>query len=217
MLTGRHEGFRSALVVLEIGLALVLLTGAGLMLKSFLRMRAVDPGFRPENILTMPVDLPDSQYRSAAQIQEFHERTLEKLANLPGVAAAAAINWVPLGSLLMKGDFQLEGGRQLPPGYLVDKPTVSPDYFRVMGIRLLSGRSFSEHDTAAAPGVVIVSESVVRRLWPGEDPVGKRIALEDRPKPEDWLTIVGVVDDVGLTKPNPAVYSPTFRCGVRFF
>src|SRR5207247_700155 len=140
-LAGRHEGLRSTLVVLEVGLALVLLTGAGLMLKSFLRMRAVDPGFRPENILTLTVDLPDSHYRSAMQIQEFHERTLAKLASLPGVLGAAAVNWMPLGSLLMKGDFKLEGGRQLPPRYLVDKPSVSPDYFRVMGIRLLRGRA----------------------------------------------------------------------------
>ncbi len=219
-LTGRHEGLRSTLAILEVGLAFMLLAGAGLMLKSFLRMRAVDPGFRPENILTMTVDLPESQYRSTTQIEEFHERTLAKLASLPGVLGAAVVNWIPFGSLLMKGDFRLEGGRQLPRGYLVDKPSVSPDYFRVMGIRVLRGRSFSDRDTATAPGVAVISQSVARRLWPGEDPIGHRIVLEDRPKPEDWLTIVGVVDDVrqeDLTKPNPAIYQPSLQVKIPFF
>jgi putative ABC transport system permease protein len=210
--SGRHEGLRSALVVSEVALALALLTGAGLLLKSFLRMRAVDPGFRSENVLTMTVDLPASVYRTTAQSQAFHARMLEKLSSLPGVVAAGAVNWVPLGRLLTMGDFQLEGGRQLPRGYRVDKPCVSPGYFRTMGIRLLSGRDFEERDSAAAPGVVIISQSVARQLWPGEDPIGKRISGEDRPRPEDWMTIVGVVEEVrqqSLTeKPHAAIYQP---------
>ena len=210
--TGRREGLRSALVVSEVALALVLLTGAGLLLKSFLRMRAVDPGFRSENVLTMTVDLPASVYRTTAQSQAFHARILEKLSSVPGVVAAGAVNWVPLGRLLTMGDFQLEGGRQLPRGYRVDKPCVSPGYFRAMGIRLLSGRDFEERDATAAPGVVIISQSVARQLWPGEDPIGKRISGEDRPRPEDWMTIVGVVEEVrqqNLTeKPHAAIYQP---------
>jgi predicted permease len=211
-LSGSHGRFRNALVVAEIALALVLLSGAGLMLKSFARMRAVDPGFHPDNVLTMTVDLPDSTYRTAPQINAFHERTLEKLSRLPGVVSAGAVNWLPLGEGLMAGDFQLEGGRHLPPDYMVDKPVVSPGYFRTIGIRLLSGRDFAARDHAGAPGVVIVSQSVARQLWPGVDPVGKRISMEDHPGPGDWLTIIGVVDDVrqqGLTqKADPAVYQP---------
>jgi uncharacterized membrane protein YeaQ/YmgE (transglycosylase-associated protein family) len=103
------------------------------------------------------------------------------------------VNWLPLGSALIQGDFHLEGGRHLPRGYMVDKPAVSPEYFRVMGIRLLSGRVFSERDNADAPGVVLVTQSVARTLWPGEDPLGERLSMEDDPKPQDWLTIAGVV------------------------
>jgi putative ABC transport system permease protein len=210
--TSGREWLRSALVVAEIALALVLLTGAGLMLKSFLRMRAVNPGFRPENILTMTVDLPDSTYPNTTAIQAFHTRTLAKLSNLPGVLAAGAVNWLPLGDALILGDFHLEGGRPLPRGYAVDKPAVSPDYFHVMGIRLLSGRGFSERDNSDAPSVALISEFVARTLWPQENPLGKRITLEEDPKPQDWLTVVGVVDDVRQTslteKPHPAIYQP---------
>src|SRR5262249_56887358 len=109
--TGRGERLRSALVVSEITLTLVLLTGAGLMLKSFLRMRAVDPGFRAENVLTMTVDLPESLYKTTAGIQAFHVRTLEKLSTLPGVLSAGAVNWLPLNRALIRGSFHLDGGR----------------------------------------------------------------------------------------------------------
>ena len=210
--TSRHEGLRSALVVSEIALALVLLTGAGLMLKSFLRLRALNPGFRAENVLTMTVELPDAVYHTASQLQDFHTRTLAKLSGLPGVIAAGAVNWSPLGGLLTKGDFQLDGGRHRPRGYIVDKLCVSPAYFRAMGIRLFRGRVFTERDSASAPGVAIVSQSVARTLWPGEDPIGKRISEEDHPKPGDWLTIVGVVDDIRqmnlADNPDPALYFP---------
>src|SRR5436309_3416836 len=99
---------------------------------------------------------------------------------------AGSSHWMPLGRGLMRGDFQLEGGRKLPRGFLSDKLVVSPGYLRTMGIRLLSGRDFTERDRAE-PGVVLISQSVARRLWPGEEAVGKRIAEPEHPKPEDWL------------------------------
>jgi len=126
--------------------------------------------------------------------------------------AAGAVNWSPLGGLLTKGDFRLEGGRPLPPEYMADKLCVSPAYFRAMGIRLLRGRVFTERDSASAPGVAMVSQSVAKTLWPGEDPIGKRISEEEHPKPGDWLTIVGVVDDIRqmnlAEKPDSALYFP---------
>jgi predicted permease len=219
--TRRHEGVRSALAISEIAMALTLLVGAGLMMKSFLRLRAVDPGFAPANVMVMTVDLPDSTYRTAEQMRSFHTRTLTEFSRLPGVQAAAAVNYLPLGEFLTRGDFQLEGGRALPPGFLVDKPGVSAGYFRAMGIRLVRGREFTDRDNEKAPGVVIVSESVARSLWPGEDPLGKRVSMEDHPKPDDWLSVVGVVEDVkqqGLAKrADPEVYQPYPQLTRTFF
>lgn len=133
------------------------------------------------------------------------------LKALPGARSVAAVSFLPFG-FGVRGDSQLEGGRRLPEHYQVNKPVISPEYFRTMGIRLLRGRSFTEHDNSGAPGVVIVSESVARQLWPAGDAIGKRISLEDRPKPEDWLTIVGVVADVrqqGLKdKESAVIYLP---------
>jgi putative ABC transport system permease protein len=219
--SGRREGLRGALVVAEVALALVLLTGAGLMLKSFLRMRAVNPGFHAENVLTMTVDLPDSLYRGASDMKAFHERTLERLSRLPGVSHAGAVNWLPLAGALIMGDFHRADGRPLPPDYMVDKPSVSPGYFQTMGIRLLRGREFSSQDTASAPGVAIISARLAREVWSGENPVGQRITMEDDPKPQDWLTIVGVVDDVRqerLTgKPSVTMYRPIPQVTFPFF
>jgi putative ABC transport system permease protein len=219
-LTARRATLRSTLVVSEIALALVLLTGAGLMLKSFMRMRAVDPGFRTENVLTMTVDLPDASYPTVTAIQAFDSSILTKLSNLPGVVAAGAVNFMPLQPVLIQGDFTLDGGRKLPRDYNVAKPDVSPDYFRVMGIRFLKGRGFTDQDNSSAPGVVIISQSVARTLWPGRDPIGQRITMEDEPKPKDWLTIIGIVYDVRqrLTgRPLPAIYQPYQQVTRPFF
>lgn len=140
-------------------MALVLLTGAGLMIRTFMLIRAVDPGFRTENILTMTVDLPDASYPTAAAIHAFSANALAKISSQPGVIAAGAINWMPLQPALVRGDFKLDAGRKLPPGFMVAKPAVTPDYFQVMGIRLLQGRGFTERDNGTAPGVVTRTET----------------------------------------------------------
>jgi putative ABC transport system permease protein len=196
---------RSALMVSELVLALVLLAGAGVMVKSFLRMRAVDPGFRPDNVLTLVVSLPDSVYPTAAAKHDFEARLLEKLTAPPGVTSAGAVDLRPMGEFMLNGSLVIEG-RTLPPNYLVDKPCVSPGYFRTMGIRLLACRDFSPRDDLSAPGVAIVSQSVARELWPGESPIGKRLSLEEPPTLKDWVTVVGVVEDVRQ-------YSPTIGPG----
>jgi predicted permease len=220
-LTGGRQRLRSLLVISEIAMALVLLTGAGLMIRSFMLMRAVDPGFRTENILTMTVDLPEASYPTATAIQAFYANVLAKISNLPGVVAAGAVNWMPLQPALVRGDFNLDGGLKVPRGFIVAKPAVSADYFRIMGIRFVQGRAFTEQDTSSAPGVAIVSQTVARTLWPDEDPIGKRVTLEDKPKPNDWLTIVGVVDDVRQQSPTdppmPAVYQPYRQVTRPFF
>ena len=218
--TTSHEKMRGALTVSEIALALVLLTGAGLMLKSFLRLRAVNPGFAPHSVMTITVDLPESTYRAGSQMRAFHARTLDELSRLPGVSASGAVNLLPLGEFLTMGTFSVEGS-QRPPGFMVVKPCVSPGYFKTMGMPLLGGREFTEADNETAPGVVVVSQSVARTLWPGQDPVGKRISMEDEPKPEDWLTVVGVVEDVkqrGLAQSSDAaIYQPYLQISSPFF
>jgi len=211
---------RAALVVGEIALALVLLTGAGLLLRSFLRLTAVDPGFRADHVLTMTLDLDDASYGTAATLRAFHTRVLEQLSSIPGVISVAAINWRPLGGALIKGDFQIEGSPDLRDVRVVDKPAVSPRYFATMGLRLMRGRDFTDADDESAAGVAIVSRSVAR-LFPSEDAVGKRITLQTTPTPEDWLTIVGVVDDVkqeGLAQPaHAAIYRPYRQVTFPFF
>jgi putative ABC transport system permease protein len=219
--TRSNERLRTALAVAEIALALILVTGAGLLLQSFLRMNAVNPGFNPDRLLAMKVSLPESIYREPRQMQVFHQRMLEQLGQLPGVAAAGGINWMPLsGGNYIVGDFVLDGGRTRPRGYIVGKPAVSPGYFRAVGITLQAGRDFSALDNAGAPGVAIVSQSVARRLWPGENPIGQRLSMNNRPKPEDWLTVIGVVNDVHQLKltdePDGAIYQTFSQVKGRF-
>ena len=140
---------------------------------------------------------------------------------MPGVQAAAAVNWLPLGNMAIFGDVQAEDRADLVGQYNATKVAVSPRYFETMGIRLVRGRAFTDADGAGALPVLIVSESVARRLWPGGDPIGKRMALRDNPAPADWLTVVGVVDDVRQggfrTEPTHAVYQPFMQVTNRFF
>lgn len=218
---GRQFG-RSALVITEIALAVVLLTGAGLMIKSFARLRSVDPGFRPNSVLIATVNLSLDNYRTARQCLNFHRNALEKLASIPGVQSAAAVNWLPMDDALTIGSFRTEGKPDSSPGFNVSKPGVTPDYFQTMGIRLIRGRGFTGRDTESSPGVVVISEAVARKVFPNQDPIGKRITLEDRPKPEDWLTIVGIVDDVkqeslGEKSSPPAIYQPLPQVTRPFF
>ena len=193
---GPQQRLRAAFVIAEIALALVLLTGAGLMIKSFILMRSLDTGYDARRVVTMAVDLPSIAYPDATRIQAFHTALLEGLARIPEVEAVGAVSYRPMGDMGIMGDFQVEGPSPLPHGYSVGKPTVSPGYFRALGIRLLAGRDFTAADRTGAPGVVVASESVARRVWPGQEAVGKRISMSDRPGPNDWLTVIGVVADV---------------------
>jgi predicted permease len=215
-----QERLRAAFVVAEIALALVLLTGAGLMLKSFVRLRAVDPGFDTANVVSLSVELPQSVYSSPERLKVFHQDMIARLSALPDVVSAGAVNWRPLGTMLIRGDFRAESV-PISENFLVDKPAVSPGYFPAMGIRLMRGRDFTDRDTASSPGVAIVSRTVAKMLSPAEDPLGMRISVNSRPTPQDWLTIVGVVDDVKQLGPamgsHPAVYRPYTQMRQTFF
>ena len=193
---GSHHGLRSVLVTAEITLALMLLSGAGLMIKSFLMIRSLDTGYDASRVLTMSVNLPEIAYPDAARLRAFHTALLEQLTRIPGASAVGAVAFRPMSDVGIMGDFVVDGPTPLPHGYTVDKPTVSPGYFAALGIRLLAGRDFTSADRAGAPGVVVVSQTVARQLWPDERAVGKRISMQDQPGPNDWLTVIGVVNDV---------------------
>ena len=193
---GRRGRARGALAAAEIALALVLLTGAGLMIRSFLSLRAADKGYDGSRVMTMGVELPSLQYPDAGRLKAFHAELLGVLARIPGVRRAALVSTRPLANVGMMGDFTVDGPSPQPKGYTVDKTLVSPGYFATMGLRLVRGRDFTTADDGRGPGVVIVSELVARRLWPGEDPLGRRVSMQEQPTPDSWLTVVGVVSDV---------------------
>ena len=212
--TGRaSQGMRGALVVAQLALAMVLLVGAGLLVRTFWNLRNVDPGFQATQLLTFRVELPDTRYKTVATQMRFRRDALDKLDALPG-ARAAMISELPLSGESLSHDFLVEGWPQVAPG---DEPSVETrsvlgDYFAVMGMPRQGGRDFAANDfNSDAPLVGIVNDALVHKYFPGEDPIGKRVrwAREDEPH---WITIVGVVGDVhhfGLDKPDlPALYSP---------
>ena len=219
-LTARSQLMRNVLVVGEIGMALILLIGAGLLVKSFIKLRSVNPGFRANNVTTMTVHLPQ-QYRTAEQMKAFHEKVLERLTTQPGVSSAAVVNWLPMGRALIMGSFSVEGVPDSATQFNVSKPAVTPGYFQTMGIRLLKGRDFTPADNERTPGVMIVGQRTARRVWPNEDPIGRRITFADHPEPEDWYTVIGVVDDVKQENLSqempPAIYQPLAQVQVPFF
>jgi putative ABC transport system permease protein len=207
---------RSMLVVAEIALSLVLLTGAGLLVRSFLKLQSVDPGFNAENVLSMQIDLSGPNYRKAAPVIAFHDQLLERVRALPGVQAAASKSFVPIAAdgAFAYLTFMIAGRApdmaNLPVAFY---NTVSPDYFKTMEIPVLRGRAFDEYDVRKAQNVAIINETLARRYFAGEDPLGQRITLEDEnPKDEDWETIVGVVKDTKPraldSEPVPEIYMP---------
>ncbi len=188
---------RSLLVVSEIALALVLLVSAGLMIKSFSRLLAVDPGFNPQNVLTMSVSLRGPKYDKPEQVTGFAQQTLERVRALPGVSFAALGTQLPLTDSHSRRDITIEG-QPLPDVGEFPHPdfhTVSPDYTKALGLPLLRGRDFTPADNKQAPGAVLISESLARRFWPNGDAVGKRILIGHPAPNNPWQTVVGVVGD----------------------
>ena len=206
---------RDLLAICEMGLALVLLAGAGLLLNSFERLRAIDPGFNPDKVLTCQISLP-SRYKDP-QIVAFYQQLIERLRALPGVKAAGASMTLPLrqsgggfwGGLIIEGRAAVT--RESIP--IVSFVQVTPGYFRAMGIPLLKGREFSEVDNnGQSPKVAIINATLARRFFSGGDPVGRRICMGEDCSKGPWLSIVGVIGDTaleGLADPRfPQVFSP---------
>ncbi|HEV3409496.1 MAG TPA: FtsX-like permease family protein, partial [Chthoniobacterales bacterium] len=206
----RRHRLRALLVISEVALSLVLLVGAGLMIRSFSRLLAVDPGFKADHVLTAFVSLPPSKYPKREEQTAFFDRLLERLRNVPSVSAAGIVTDFPLFGGGSTG-FDVEGRPPAAPGQrpMTEYRLISSEYFAAMGMKLVRGRAFSRSDNETAPGVVIINETMAARYFAGEDPLGRRLLLSE---PKDMREIVGVVADVrnyGLdAEVKPEVYVP---------
>jgi putative ABC transport system permease protein len=191
-----RDATRKTLLVVEVSLALVLLVGAGLLVRSMARALGVELGFNPDNLLTMRVDLPEKAYDDARR-QVFHDECLTRVSALPGIRSAAITYALPIDGSQMNRGFSAVSKTGAQRGGTSYAP-VSPNYFEVMGIRLLKGRVFTAADTADSARVAIVNETLAQRVWPGEDPTGQRLKWGPPESDAPWLEVVGVVADVKL-------------------
>ncbi|HUJ24004.1 MAG TPA: ABC transporter permease [Bryobacteraceae bacterium] len=210
----RHRA-RSLLVVAEVALALVLLIGAGLMIRSYQQLGAVKPGFNAERVLTMRLHLSGETYRQDTAVVSFFHEATERLGRLPGVSAAGAINFPPLTGLDSATTFQVPGRPDPGAGNypVTGVRVVEPAYFRAMGIPLLRGRQFTERDTAQSPRVLIISQTLAQRFFADEDPIGKKLIIDwGDNKPDEIVGVVGDILHQGLdAKPEPIIYWPEAR------
>jgi putative ABC transport system permease protein len=206
--SGLRDRVRSSLLVVEVALALVLLVGAGLLIRSALRLDQVEIGFDPEDLLTAQVSLPVSEYAEPARLLAAVERMRGGVEGIPGVRSASVVSLLPLSRYNLSSNVRIEG-KPRPPGEEINGDTraVTPGYFRTLGIPLLQGRDFTDRDRASSPGVVIVNQRLAEMAWPGESPLGKRLDYTG-----DLLEVVAVAGDVragGLDEEvRPAFYVP---------
>jgi putative ABC transport system permease protein len=209
----RGRRLRSLLVVVEVALSLVLLISAGLMIRSFLGLLKIEPGFNPDKLLTMQVILPQSRYSGGPQITNYYQQVLERVRALPGVQAVGVSSGLPPIFNQSRNSFQIEGyqpsgaGESLTANYL----PISADYFKALGAKLIDGREFAESDNATAPKVVIISQPMAKRFFPDGRVLGRRITFSD--KADDWRTVVGVVGDLKYSgslysESEDAIYLP---------
>ena len=189
---------RSVLVIGETVLCLILVVGAGLLLRSFAQILRVDPGFRPNGVLTLRVALPDAQYSKPEQVRGFYTRLIDRVQKLPGVESAGAVSLLPLGGQGSSGTTTIDT-QSVPPENTTpeaDQRIVTPDYFKAMGISLVRGRYFNDSDSGDAPPVAIIDESLAQTYWPNQDPIGKRLHQGGSQPNPHWATVVGVVRHV---------------------
>ncbi len=213
----RRNRLRSVLVGSEFALAFLLMIGAGLMVRTFLALRAVDPGFQPHHVLSAVVSVAGSEEAEPQKRVAFYQQVLQRVVALPGIESVSAINHVPLAGDIWGFPFVIEGRPPTRPG---ESPgavyrVIFPGYFQTMGISLLRGRDINESDNVNAPGVVIINDRLARRYWPGEDPIGKRITLDNPRKNPAWLTVIGVTQDSKQDEwtgaPRPEMYLPLLQ------
>jgi len=211
--TGSAAGkrIRSVLVAVEIALSLVLLIGAGLMIKSFLRLQQMSLGFNPDNVLAVNLSLSRSKYPEDRQQVAFFQAALERLQSLSGVQSAGATTGLPLTLTVSGSDFRIEGRPEPEPGkeMIINTRSVSPGYFGTLGIPFIKGRDFSDRDKSDAPKAAIINYDLARIYFPDEDPIGRRITFDEG---MSWISIVGIIEDVkqlGLdSSAKPEVYFP---------
>jgi putative ABC transport system permease protein len=216
---------RGVLVVIELAMAVMLLAGAGLLMRSFVRLQAVDPGFKLDPALTFDLTLPDARYKKEEQQIAFYDQLLPRLRSLPGVQAASAVMGLPLSGLDFIISFEVGGRPPVPPSQqpAMQVRVASPEYFSTIGIPLKRGRLFTDDDRVQTPKVVLITESAARQYFPNEDPIGKTIKLgwgRGPGKPRAGGEVVGIIGDVkdaGLNEPNPPqIYLPLRQWPVSF-
>ncbi|HEX8763785.1 MAG TPA: ABC transporter permease [Candidatus Acidoferrum sp.] len=210
--TPRGTGLQGLLVISQVALTLLLLSGAGLMLRSFAELRKVDPGFRAENLLTLKIALPDALYPKADQRASFLHELLQRLNSTPGIQMAAATDRLPLSGEGNWGGINIVGRPLLDPAHApsVEGRAVSANYFRTLGIPLLRGREFTEADVAAGRHVAVINQVMANQFWPGADPIGQRVVSPYHPENvSEIIGVVGNVKDFSLdTQSPPEMYTP---------
>lgn len=211
--TGRSgKRLRGLLVTAEVAVSLVLLIAAGLLINSFLRLRNIDPGFKVDRLLTMKIELPEPKYEAFERRAAFYTDLIQRVQSLAGVRSAAVTTNLPLYRQGNSTSVRLEGRPDPPPGQelIVVTRIISPAYFDTMSIPLLAGRRITDQDTETTPNAVVVSETMAKRFWPGEDAVGKRLSLGRVRTDADWIQVVGIVKDVRQfelnAEPRPQMY-----------
>ncbi len=210
----RRKSVRNLLILAEVALSLLLLISAGLLAKSFLRLEAVSPGFDIKNLLVMRLSLPKGQYANPETVTAFYDQLAARIGSLPGVQSVSAISLLPLSGTNMRIPFTIVGR---PPLSIAEQPVthyrmIGPDYFRTMNIPVRSGRDFTNRDARQSQPVAIINDSLARRYWPNENPIGAHLRLDDNNEGPREVEIIGVVGDVrhaGLhVDPAPETYVP---------
>lgn len=208
----RGNRMRGLLVIGEVAVSLLLLIGAGLLINSFMRLRNLDPGFQSDHVLTLGIVLPQSKYPDRSKRAAFYSEVLRRVESLPGVKSAGVVNWIPL---VFQGDsigISIEGQ---PDPNLSQRPNaatrvINPNYFASMGMRFLKGRNLDDRDKSTTVPVAVISESMAKRFWPNQDPIGKRFTPGDPTQPDQWIQVIGVVNDIRqfelTAEPKPQMY-----------